>query len=68
MILAELIQKIPTQRLANQKLMTVNEIVKGPLFLLPAARGLLLPAITSLIKKLLEANDEVRVFPFFSFT
>ncbi|KAK6633076.1 hypothetical protein RUM43_012819 [Polyplax serrata] len=60
LILADLIQKIPTQKLANQKLMTVNEIVKGPLFLIPTARGLLLPAITSLIKKLLESNDEGR--------
>lgn len=56
---AELIKKIPTQILVKHKLTTVNELVKGPLFLIPESRAILLPAITSLIRNLLESRNEV---------
>lgn len=59
-ILADLIKSIPSQRLVKQKMMTVNDLVKGPLFLIPEARGVLLPAITTLVRGLLESRDEVR--------
>ncbi|KAL0276596.1 UNVERIFIED_CONTAM: hypothetical protein PYX00_004139 [Menopon gallinae] len=58
-IFAELIKKIPTQILVKHKLTTVNELVKGPLFLIPESRAILLPAITCLIRNLLESRNEV---------
>lgn len=58
-LLMDLINKIPAQRLAKQKMMTVRDIVHSQLFLDSDCRAILLPAILVRIKELLEAQDEV---------
>lgn len=57
----DLINKIPAQRLAKQKMMTVRDIVHSQLFRDSDCRAILLPAILVRIKELLEAQDEVSV-------
>lgn len=60
-LLMELINNLPPQRLAKQKMMTVNDIVHSQLFLDSECRAILLPVIMTRIKELLEARDEVRI-------
>lgn len=59
-ILTELLTTLPSGRLTKQKMMTVNDIVHSPLFLDVDCRGILLPKIIVLVRKLLEAKEEVR--------
>lgn len=58
-LLMDLINKMPAQRLAKQKMMTVRDIVHSQLFLDSECRAILLPAILVRIRELLEAQDEV---------
>nr|CAD7456332.1 unnamed protein product [Timema tahoe] len=57
-LLAELINTVPHNRLTKQKMMTVNDIVHSRLFLCVDCREVLLPVITTHVKKLLESRDE----------
>nr|CAD7394074.1 unnamed protein product [Timema cristinae] len=59
-LLAELINTVPHNRLTKQKMMTVNDIVHSRLFLCVDCREVLLPVITTHVKKLLESRDEGR--------
>jgi len=61
-IIAKVVEGVPYQRLVTQKMMTVNELVKGPLFLNPESRSILLPSVLSQLKTLLETNEEVSLF------
>ncbi|CAG2068915.1 unnamed protein product, partial [Timema podura] len=56
-LLAELINTVPHNRLTKQKMMTVNDIVHSRLFLCVDCREVLLPVITTHVKKLLESRD-----------
>ncbi|KAJ9589857.1 hypothetical protein L9F63_017012, partial [Diploptera punctata] len=58
-LLTELINKLPPNRLTKQKMMTVNDIIHSKLFQFSECRAVLLPVITAQIKELLEARDEV---------
>nr|CAD7394077.1 unnamed protein product [Timema cristinae] len=60
-LLAELINTVPHNRLTKQKMMTVNDIVHSRLFLCVDCREVLLPVITTHVKKLLESRDEVEL-------
>nr|CAD7446283.1 unnamed protein product [Timema bartmani] len=60
-LLAELINTVPHNRLTKQKMMTVNDIVHSRLFLCVDCREVLLPVITTHVKKLLESRDEVNL-------
>lgn len=57
--LAELLVKIPKNRLTKQKMMTVNDIVHSQLFLYPECRIVLMPIFTKQVKDLFEVCEEV---------
>lgn len=58
-LLMELIGSLPSNRLTKQKMMTIDDIIHSPLFLIPECRRVLLAQILHLVKQLLENSDEV---------
>lgn len=60
-ILCDLLNNIPSGRLTKQKMMTINDIVHSKLFFYPECRQIMLPIITSQVKSLFEAKDEVEL-------
>ncbi|XP_065221520.1 dedicator of cytokinesis protein 2 isoform X3 [Planococcus citri] len=57
-LLMELINGLPPNRLTKQKMMTIDDIIHSPLFLIPDCRRVLLSQILCLVKHLLENSDE----------
>lgn len=53
-------------RLTKQKMMTINDIVHSKLCLYPECRQIMFPLITSQVKTLLEAKDEVSASKLFN--
>lgn len=54
-----MINSVPSGRLNNQKMMTLNDVVHSPLFLLPECRAILLPVVVQRVKELLSGPQEV---------
>lgn len=58
-MLADIVTSVPTGRLNNQKMMTLNDIVHSPLFQRPACRAILLPVVVRRVKEFLSGPQEV---------
>lgn len=58
-MLADIVSSVPTGRLNNQKMMTLNDIVHSPLFRRPACRAILLPVVVRRVKEFLSGPQEV---------
>ena len=58
-MLADIVTSVPTGRLNNQKMMTLNDIVHSPLFRRPACRAILLPVVVRRVKEFLSGPQEV---------
>ena len=61
-LLVKIISNLPGNRLAKQKMMTIDDIIHSPLFLIPECRKVLLTHILPMVKHLLENSDEVGEF------
>ncbi|KAK9692481.1 DHR-2, Lobe A [Popillia japonica] len=59
----DLLSNIPQGKLTKQKMMTTDDIVHSQLFLYPECRKILMPYITSQIKRLVEQAEEGQTIP-----
>jgi dedicator of cytokinesis protein 1 len=60
-IMVRFITSIPPDKLKKQKLQFINDIIRGPLFLIPEGRSVVLSPIVNLIQRYLEDGEELEL-------
>lgn len=54
-----MVSSVPVNRLNNQKMMTLSDMVHSRLFLLPECRAIILPVLVKRVNELLTGPQEV---------